>query len=81
MESIGPVIKALDRQLIKQKQATQQLFVSIRQVKHLLRRYRHEGAEALISGRPGRFGLGVLCSMRMKTCKSFIFLYWLKPVE
>lgn len=47
------VMAALDRRLITQKQAAQQLSISTRQIKRLLRRYRQEGAKALISRRRG----------------------------
>jgi hypothetical protein len=47
------VMEALDRRLIKQKEAARQLGVSTRQVKRLLRCYRQEGPTALVCRRRG----------------------------
>lgn len=48
------VLRALDEGQIKQKQASEQLGVSVRQVKRLLQAYRRGGAPALLSKKRGQ---------------------------
>ena len=50
------VMQELDSKLIKQKAAAEQLDISIRQVKRILRKYRQKGASGLISKRRGAIG-------------------------
>ena len=61
------VMKALDSGTIKQKRAANQLGLSIRQIRRLLKGYRQNGAVALISRRRGRSSNRCLAeSMRTK---------------
>lgn len=48
------VMQRLDEKRLKQREAARQLGISVRQVKRLLRRYRHAGAAGLVSKHRGR---------------------------
>lgn len=52
--SRAQVLRQLDEGRIKQRHAAKQLNLSIRQIKRLLKAYRHSGAEGLISKKRGR---------------------------
>jgi hypothetical protein len=52
--SRAQVLRQLDEGRIKQRQAAVQLNLSVRQIKRLLRTYRHAGTEGLISKKRGR---------------------------
>ena len=50
------VMQTLDSKSIKQKAVAEQLGISIRQVKMIIRKYRQKGASGLISKRRGVIG-------------------------
>ena len=53
VDRLGVIQQVVDRQL-RQKEAAQQLGLSVRQVKRLVARYRAEGPSGLVSRRLGR---------------------------